>query len=64
MIFHVRVHLNIQKHSQRDSDIISKEIKKLLQKQVSTKCDINDENYFSSLFVRPKKIVHSEQFSI
>ena len=44
-----------QKHSQRDSDIISKEIKKLLQKQVIAKCDINEGDYFSSLFVRPEK---------
>ena len=43
------------KHSQRDSDIISEEIKKLLQKQVITKCDINDGNYFSTLFFRQKK---------
>ena len=43
------------KHSQRDSDIISEEIKKLLQKQVITKCDINDGDYFSSLFIHPKK---------
>ena len=43
------------KHSQRDSDIITEEIKKLLQKQVIKKCDINEGDYFSSLFVRPKK---------
>ena len=43
------------KHSQRDSDIISEEIKKLLQKQVITKCDIKEADYFSSLFVHPKK---------
>ena len=43
------------KHSQRDSDITSEEIKKLLQKQVITKCDINDGDYFSSLFIHPKK---------
>ena len=42
------------KHSQRDSDIISEEIKKLLQKQVITQCDINHGDYFSSMFVRPK----------
>ena len=43
------------KHSQRYSDIISEEIQKLLQKKVITKFDINEENYFSFLFVRPKK---------
>ena len=43
------------KHSQRDSDIITEETKKLLQKQVIKKCDINEGDYFSSLFVRPKK---------
>ena len=43
------------KHSQRDSDIISEEIKKLLQKQLITKCDTNEGDYFPSLFVRPKK---------
>ena len=43
------------KHSQRDSDIISEEIKKLLQKQVMTECDINEEDYFSPLFASPKK---------
>ena len=52
-----------RKHSQRDSDIISEEIRKLLQKHAITKCDLNDGDYFPSLFVRPKK-VHSEQFSV
>ena len=42
-------------YSQRDSDIISEEIKKLLQKQVITKCDINEGDFCSSLFFRPKK---------
>ena len=28
---------------------------KLLQKKVITKCDIKERDYFSSLFVRPKK---------
>ena len=34
------------KHSQTDSDIISEKIKKLLQKKVITKCDINEGDYF------------------
>ena len=42
-------------YSQRDSDIISEETKKLLQKHVITKCDINEGDFFSSLFFRPRK---------
>ena len=50
------------KHSKRDSDIITEEIQKLLQKKVVTKCDINEGDYFSSLFVRPDG--HFEKFLI
>ena len=43
------------KHSQRDSDIVSEEIKMLLRKKVIAKYDINEGDYFSPLFVRSKK---------
>ena len=43
------------KLSTRDTDIISGEINKLLQKGVITKSTYKENDFFSSFFVRPKK---------
>ena len=41
--------------SKQDTSIISKEVEKLLQKGVITECNVEDGDYFSSLFTTPKK---------
>ena len=43
------------KRSKIETDIIDKEVEKLLRKEVISACEVEDGDYFSSLFTREKK---------